>query len=282
MKIIRSSQEMQRTAERLRSEGKRLGLVPTMGFLHEGHLSLVRTIRSSCDSLIMSIFVNPAQFGSGEDYEQYPRDFDRDASLAEEAGVDIIFVPSVDEIYGKEYLTYISVEKITDVMCGKYRPGHFRGVTTIVAQLFNICKPHLAVFGRKDFQQAIVIKRMVKDLKFDIDIIISPIIRESDGLAMSSRNVYLSPEERKDAAVLYKALKLAEQLIRDGEISTKKIGTIMKRMFLSCPHVRLQYLYFCNPDTLEEISTISGSVVIGLAAHVGETRLIDNIEVSLE
>ena len=214
MIIISSINEMQKKADQLRLRGKKIGLVPTMGFLHEGHLSLVQKIKKYCDIIVMSIFVNPKQFAPDEDFKDYPRDFNCDCELAKKQGVDIIFNPLSKNIYSKPYLTYVEVDHITQVLCGASRPTHFKGVTTIVAKLFNIVNPHVVVFGQKDAQQAIVIKQMVKDLNLDIKIIIAPIIREKDGLAKSSRNNYLSSEQRKQALVLFQSLIAAEKMKR--------------------------------------------------------------------
>ncbi|NVM04874.1 MAG: pantoate--beta-alanine ligase, partial [Candidatus Helarchaeota archaeon] len=215
MKIIRKIKEMQSFSEHLKLEGKKIGLVPTMGYLHQGHLSLVEAVRPLCDVVVMSIFVNPTQFAPNEDFARYPKDFKRDKKLAEQSGVDVIFYPSYNEMYKKNYLTAVKVKQITEIMCGKSRPTHFEGVTTVVAKLFNIVKPHIAVFGQKDAQQAVVIKKMIEDLNFDIKIIISPLIRENDGLAVSSRNSYLSACGRKDALVLYKSLMFAKKEIKN-------------------------------------------------------------------
>ena len=268
---------MQEFSERLRSEGKRIGLVPTMGYLHAGHLSLVKTIKPLCDIVVMSIFINPAQFGPNEDFEEYPREFDRDEKLAEESGVDVIFYPSDDEMYKKDYLTTVRVKKITEIMCGISRPVHFEGVTTIVAKLLNIVKPHTAVFGQKDAQQSVVIKKMVEDLNFDIKIIVSPIIREKDGLAMSSRNTYLNEDERKDALVLYKSLKLAEKEIENGEKSAKEIIAKMKKLISEKESVKIDYISMVNYDSFEEVEIIDCKVLVAIAAFAGKTRLIDNI-----
>jgi pantoate--beta-alanine ligase len=230
MKIITKITDMQEQADRLRRQGKKIGLVPTMGYLHEGHLSLVREAQKHSDLVVMSIFVNPTQFGPNEDLEDYPRDFDWDAELARTAGCDIIFYPDVSEIYPGNYLTSVIVEKITKVLCGVSRPTHFRGVTTIVAKLFNIVKPHIAVFGQKDAQQAIVIKKMVVDLNYDIEIIVAPIIREADGLAMSSRNTYLTLGQRKQAAVLYQSLMAAGKMIEAGERDARIIKNQVRQM----------------------------------------------------
>ena len=261
----------------LKKEGKTIGFVPTMGYLHEGHLSLVKAAKKHTDVVVMSIFVNPLQFGPREDFEKYPRDIKRDEQLASEAGVDVIFCPSAKDMYPEGYATYVNVETLTETLCGASRPGHFKGVTTVVAKLFHIVKPDVAYFGQKDAQQAIIIKKMVQDLNLDIEIKVMPIIRESDGLAMSSRNVNLSEEERREALVLHQALKKAEAMIDDGERDAKKIAKTMEAMIGQTGNVRKDYLSIVDAKHLDPVATVSGEVVIAVAAFVGKTRLIDNI-----
>ncbi len=268
---------MQEQANLLRSRGTRIGLVPTMGYLHEGHLSLVREAKKKADIIVMSIFVNPTQFGPNEDFKNYPRDFDRDAALAKTAGCDIIFYPDHCEVYPASYLTYVEVEKITRVLCGLSRPTHFRGVTTIVAKLFNIVKPHVAVFGQKDAQQVMVIKRMVTDLNYDIEIIIAPTIREKDGLAMSSRNSYLSPDQRAQAVVLYQSLMEANRMIDEGERDIGIIKNTMRAMIEQQPDAVIDYIEIVDTATLESQRKLTGEVLIALAVKIGKPRLIDNI-----
>jgi len=268
---------MQELADKLRSAGKSIGFVPTMGYLHPGHLSLVRIAKQQTDFVVVSIFVNPLQFGPAEDFDRYPRDFKRDEQLLEKEGANAIFYPELTEMYPSGFSTSVAVEKLTEQLCGKSRPGHFTGVTTVVAKLFNIVKPDKAIFGQKDAQQAFVIKRMVRDLNFDIEIVIAPTMREPDGLAMSSRNSYLSPEERKESAVLYQALQLAENLIRQGE---KEAGTIIKEMEIlirSKPSARIDYVSIVDTENLQPVKKIEGEVLIALAVRFGKTRLIDNI-----
>lgn len=276
MDIIRTVKEMQQRAEELRLEGRRIGFVPTMGYLHEGHLSLLNLARKHSDITVMSIFVNPTQFGPNEDYDRYPRDFARDERLARERGCDILFYPSVHEMYPKPYRTYVSVEEITDVLCGASRPGHFRGVATVVTKLFNIVKPHVAVFGQKDAQQAIVIKQMVRDLNMDVEILVAPIVREPDGLAMSSRNTYLNEKERQDALVLYRSLKKAEELIRQGERDASRIKQEMETMIRSADTAKIDYVEIVDTTNLKSLDTLKGEVLIALAVWIGKTRLIDN------
>ena len=277
MKIIRKIKGMRSFSERLRLKGKKIGFVPTMGYLHQGHLSLVKSVRPLCDVVVMSIFVNPTQFAPDEDFTRYPRDFKRDKKLAEQSGVDVIFYPSSEEMYKKNYLTVVKVKRITEIMCGKSRPTHFEGVITVVAKLFNIVKPHIAVFGQKDAQQAVVIKKMIGDLNFDIKIIISPLIREKDGLAVSSRNSYLSDYERNDALVLYKSLIFSKKEIKNGENSARNIISKMEELIFQKKSVKLDYIYIADPKTLEKVDIIDRRVLIALAAYVGKTRLIDNI-----
>lgn len=283
MRVITKVKEMQKVADELRKEGKIIGVVPTMGYLHEGHLSLIRIAKEKSDVVITTIFVNPLQFAPNEDYDKYPRDLERDVKLAQSAGCDIIFHPSVEEMYPENFLTYVEVEKLTKVLEGEFRPTHFRGVTTVVAKLFNITKPHIAVFGQKDAQQALIIKQMVRDLNFDIEIIVAPIVRESDGLAMSSRNVYLSESERKDATVLYQSLKLAEKLIEEGERNSGVIISKMEELIKSKPTAKIDYIAIVDPNTLEKVENLSEGkeYLIALAVRIGSTRLIDNTLVKI-
>ncbi len=275
--IIPESEEMQAYSDQLRADGKTIAFVPTMGYLHEGHLSLLREGRKRADSLVLSIFVNPTQFGPNEDLDAYPQDMDRDLELARKEGVDTVFTPIKESLYGREYQTYVSLEKLPMHLCGKSRPEHFRGVATIVTKLFNIVKPHIAIFGEKDFQQLAVIRQMTKDLNFDINIVGWPTIREPDGLAMSSRNTYLTPEQRPSALSLYKALQNAEKLVKTGEKNAEKIITITKESILSNPGTNIDYVEINDPETLDTVTSIKGPVLMALAVKVGKTRLIDNM-----
>ncbi len=281
MQILRSIAEMQRTAEALRQEGKTIGFVPTMGYLHEGHLSLLRRARELSDISVLSIFVNPTQFAPNEDLERYPRDFARDEALARREGCDILFYPSVEEMYPKPYRTYVTVEDITRVLCGKSRPTHFRGVTTVVSKLFNIVKPHVAVFGQKDAQQAIVIKQMVRDLNFDVKIEVGPIMREPDGLALSSRNVYLSPQEREQAPLLYRSLLKAKEHIEKGERDAGRIRKVVEDVLKKATLARVDYIEIVDTRDLKPLQTLQGEVLIALAVYFGNTRLIDNIMINV-
>ncbi|WP_022847160.1 MULTISPECIES: pantoate--beta-alanine ligase [unclassified Desulfurobacterium] len=277
MKKVRTVKEMKGIAEAFKRAGKSIGFVPTMGYLHEGHLSLVRRARKENDIVVMSIFVNPTQFGPNEDFEKYPRDEKRDSKLAEREGVDILFLPAVEELYPEPYRTYVEVSEITEVLCGARRPGHFRGVTTIVTKLFNIVKPDRAYFGKKDFQQYKVIKQMVKDLNMDVEVVGCPIVRENDGLAMSSRNIYLSLEERESALSLYNALKLAKELIEKGERRAPRIKEQMEKFILSHPNVKkIDYIEIVDQDNFKDVEFIKEGNLIALAVFVGDTRLIDN------
>jgi pantoate--beta-alanine ligase len=253
MRVISTIREMQRVAERLRREGKRIGVVPTMGCLHELHLNLIRLARENSDVVIVTIFVNPTQFGPTEDFGRYPRDLKRHRRLAEAGRADVLFTPKMSEMHPEEYLTYVRVDKLSNVPDGKFRPTHFLGVTTVVAKLFNITKPHVAIFGQKDAQQAVIIRRMVRDLNLDIDVLVAPIIRETGGLAMSSRNVYLNPGERNDALVVRKALDLAERMIHSGEHDTRKIRRKMRQLITSRSHTDPDYVAMVDADTLEEL-----------------------------
>jgi len=267
---------MQIRSESLRLAGKRIAFVPTMGYFHEGHLSLMKEARNNADHVVASIYVNPTQFGPKEDFSKYPRDFDRDAMMAQSVGVDVIFFPSNKEMYPDGYQTYVDVEKITQNLCGVSRPGHFRGVTTICCKLFNIVKPHVAIFGKKDFQQLAAIKRMVADLNLDLEIVGMPTFREPDGLAMSSRNVYLSPEERTSALSLVGSLKMAQKLYAEGERKASVIIGEAQKLIGSAKFTDIDYIKICDAATLEDVEDIQSEVVMALAVRVGKTRLIDN------
>jgi len=280
MEIIRKVSIMQKIADRLREEGKSIGFVPTMGAFHEGHLSLMERAKRENDILIISIFVNPIQFGPGEDYRRYPRPFEKDRALAKKVGVDILFCPSVAEMYGKDYSTYVEVEGLSRGLCGLSRPGHFRGVASVVLKLFNIVKPHVAYFGEKDYQQMRIIERMVKDLNVEVEIRECPIIRESDGLAMSSRNSYLTSLERRESLSLYRALKQAKELIKAGR-SISDVVSEMEKIIRRGQHSRIDYISIVDPRTLEEMDRVGPGkrALVALAVWVGKTRLIDNIVV---
>jgi pantoate--beta-alanine ligase len=277
MKICATIPEARTACREARANRKRLGLVPTMGALHEGHLSLVRAAKAQCDVVGVSIFVNPTQFGPTEDLAKYPRQFERDCALLEKEGVDILFAPTVEEIYPRGSITWVTVEGLSDKLDGQSRPGHFRGVTTVVAKLFNIIEPHGAFFGQKDAAQLAVIRRMVRDLNFPVEIVACPIVREADGLAMSSRNAYLNREERGRAIVLHRSLEGAQERFRAGERNSNRLISAARELISSEPDVRVDYLEMVDPESLEPVEIASGKVLLAVAAYVGTTRLIDNM-----
>jgi pantoate--beta-alanine ligase len=276
MRVIESVKDMQSFSNSVRHE-KRIGLVPTMGFLHEGHLALVRKARELSDLVVVSIFVNPIQFGPNEDFDRYPRDFERDKALLESEKTDVIFYPERGELYQEGYCTYIQVRGLEDRLCGQTRKGHFIGVATVVAKLFNIVKPHLAVFGQKDYQQLKIIERMVKDLNMDVEIISYPTVREIDGLAMSSRNTYLTPLERQKALLINKSLRHVEGLFKLGQRQAAVLKDEAKRMLGLTEGVEIEYISICDRDSLYEVDEIKDSAVLAIAVKIGRTRLIDNI-----
>jgi pantoate--beta-alanine ligase len=259
------------------SYGGRVGLVPTMGYLHEGHLSLVRRAREECDHVVVSIFVNPAQFGPREDLSKYPRDLDRDLRLLEPLGVNLVWMPTAEIMYPPGYQTWVEVEGITRPLEGSMRPGHFRGVTTVVAKLFNAVQPDKAYFGQKDAQQAAVIRQMRRDLNFPLEIVVCPIVREPDGLAMSSRNMYLDPEQRKAATVLSRSLRAVQEAYATGERDAEKLRGKMKEVLAGEPLADVQYVSCADYDTLEELDTVTGKALLSMAVFMGKTRLIDNL-----
>jgi len=280
MEIIRDTGKMQRRAEALRSQGKRIAFVPTMGYLHPGHLSLMEEGKRRADVLVSSIFVNPTQFGPQEDLEAYPRDFENDEKLMQEVGVDIVFYPTVEGMYPEGFQTSVRVEKITRHLCGASRPVHFGGVATVVTKLFHIVKPHVALFGDKDFQQRVVIQRMVRDLNFDVEVVGCPTVREPDGLAMSSRNAYLSPTERQKALAGKQALDHAVERFQGG---MRDAGTLLdeaRDILTACPDMRVDYLKICDTGTLEEVEQVRVEAVLAVAVFLGKTRLIDNVVLS--
>jgi len=277
MKTYTTVEEMRVASRAARLGGLRLGLIPTMGALHEGHLSLVRAAKAQCDAVAVSIFVNPLQFGPTEDLAKYPRTFERDRALLEQEDVDFLFAPSVEELYPGKAITYVTVEGLSEKLCGRSRPGHFRGVTTVVAKLFHIVEPDLAFLGQKDAAQATIIRRMVRDLNFPVEIIVSPIVRETDGLAMSSRNAYLSPQERKSAPILYRALKEVQRKFDQGERSAVRLVDAGKNVLAQESGVRLDYVEIVDPDTLDPVEKTENTALVAVAAFVGSTRLIDNV-----
>jgi pantoate--beta-alanine ligase len=278
MRTLTGIEEAQHACLEARRNGRRIGFVPTMGALHEGHLSLMRSARSQCDFVVASIFVNPLQFGPNEDLAKYPRPFERDQQLLEAEKVDLLFAPEAPTMYPEGAVTYVDVEGLTETLEGKTRPGHFRGVTTVVSKLFHIVQPDFAFFGQKDAQQATIIRKMVRDLNFPIQVVVCPIVREKDGLAMSSRNVYLSPEERKQATVLYRALTRMQTLADSGERSAAALLKAGEDVISEEPDVRLDYLAVVDTETLQPIDDVSHGALIPIAAYVGKTRLIDNVQ----
>ncbi len=277
MKVIKTVAEMSAEATRLRNEGKRISFVPTMGNLHEGHLSLMRMAKPLADVLVVSIFVNPLQFEPGSDFNAYPRTFQEDLEKCEPVGVDIVFAPTESDLYPEGFQTTVEVKELSKGLCGDFRPGHFKGVATVVLKLFNIVRPHVAVFGEKDYQQLCVIRRMVKDLNLDIEIVGHPTVRETDGLAMSSRNQYLSPDERKRAALIYKFLLEAKNLFEHGERRAQRLIATVQNGLARDPRISVEYVSIRDLDTLKPLDTLDRPAVMALAVHIGKTRLIDNI-----
>jgi pantoate--beta-alanine ligase len=277
MEVIKTVKEMKAFSSQARGAGKVIAFVPTMGFFHEGHLSLMREGRRRGDLLIVSLFVNPTQFAPHEDLKNYPRDFERDCQMAEEVGTDILFAPEVDEMYPPDHQTSVQVEKVTRNLCGRSRPAHFRGVTTVVMMLFEIVTPHVTIFGEKDYQQLVTIRQMVRDLHISVEVVGMPTVREPDGLAMSSRNTYLPPEQRKAALSLYRSLQRARELLQKGEQRASRILDEMNGILRSEPLVRMDYVQICDAYTLQDVDRIEGDVVVALAAYLGKTRLIDNL-----
>ena len=277
VKICATIPDARAAGRAVRANRKRLGLVPTMGALHEGHLSLVRAAKAQCDAVAVSIFVNPTQFGPTEDLAKYPRSFERDCALLEKEGADILFAPSVNEMYRKGEATWVMVEGLSDKLDGRSRPGHFRGVTTVVAKLFHILEPDVAFFGQKDAAQVAIIRRFVRDLNFPVEIAVCPIVREPDGLAMSSRNAYLNPEERQRALVLQRSLREVEIQFHAGETRAPRLIAAARKIIAQEPQVRLDYFEIVDPDTLEPIERTSQPTLVAVAAYVGATRLIDNV-----
>ncbi len=276
MAILRDPKRLQALMDKMRRKGLKIGLVPTMGYLHEGHASLIRAARKQSDVVVLSIFVNPTQFGPNEDLAKYPRDMERDEEIAMAEGVDIIYYPEPDSMYGPGYQTYLTLEELPNSHCGESRPVHFRGVATVCAKLFNIVLPHKAFFGRKDYQQCAVIKRMVKDLNMNLEIETLPTVREADGLAMSSRNAYLDPDQRKQALCLGEALNLASDMTASGITDAGEIVAAMRGHIERMPEARIDYVSVADTETLEELDTIADTAVALLAVYFGKTRLIDN------
>lgn len=279
IQIAKTIAEIRKYVAQARMAGKTVGFVPTMGALHAGHVSLIEAAVRRCNYVVVSIFVNPTQFGPGEDFEKYPRPFEKDAQICERCGTHAIFAPSSEEMYPRKNLTWVTVEKLTEPLCGRSRPGHFRGVTTVCTKLFNIVGADVAFFGQKDAQQATVIRRMVADLNMPLEIVVCPTVREPDGLAMSSRNQYLSPQERSQAPVIYRALKHCEKLMQAGWRDAAEVAEEMKRVLSEAPDLRPEYIGIVDAESLEPCDPIRGRVLVAVAARLGATRLIDNIVV---
>jgi len=277
MKTAKTIQSVRDEVTAARKKGKTIGLVPTMGALHVGHISLIAQAKKRTDFVVVSIFVNPTQFGPSEDFKNYPRPVNDDLNICQKNGVDIVFHPSVEQMYPHQNLTWVNVEKITDPLCGRLRPNHFRGVATVCTKLFNIVAPDIAFFGQKDAQQAAVIKQIVADLNMPLEIVICPTIREPDGLAISSRNKYLNPDQRGQAPALYKALRKCQQMIDDNITDTENITTEMRKILEESPDIKLEYICITDAQTLEPCLNIKGKVLIAVAARLGPARLIDNI-----
>lgn len=277
MEVAKTIESVRKLVKAARGEGKVIGLVPTMGALHIGHISLIEAAVKKCDFVLVSIFVNPTQFGPSEDFEKYPRPIDADLEICKKAGVDAVFAPTTEQIYPQENLTWVNVEKLTEELCGRFRPGHFRGVTSVCAKLFNIVSPDIAFFGQKDAQQAIVIKRMVADLNMPLEIIVCPTVREGDGLAVSSRNQYLTEQERKDAAYIYKSFEEGRKLAESGVTDCKEIIAKIREILNRIPSITIEYVDIVDAETIQPVENITGRILIAIAVKIGSTRLIDNI-----
>ena len=276
MKVIASIQDMTRYSRMLRTQNQTIALVPTMGFLHEGHLDLMKQGKKKADHLVVSIFVNPAQFGPAEDFSTYPRALEQDLEQCRQVGASAVFTPSDAQIYPSGFETYVGLEKLPFHLCGLSRPTFFKGVATVVTKLFNIVQPHFALFGEKDFQQLAVIRRLVEDLNFDIDIVGVPIVREPDGLAMSSRNKYLTSSQRPHALLLHQCLETVEKMVKQGETDAQKILARATKILTSGPDMQVDYVSICDPDSLDEVDVIQSKVLCAMAVWIGKTRLIDN------
>ena len=277
MEVVKTIESVRTLVKTARRDGRKIGLVPTMGALHVGHISLIETAVKSCDFVVVSIFVNPTQFGPGEDFEKYPRPLEADLEICTKAEVDVVFAPTPEEMYPDKNITWVNVEKLTDKLCGRSRPGHFRGVTTVCAKLFNIVTPDIAFFGQKDAQQSVVIKQMVADLNMPLEIVICPTIRESDGLAVSSRNQYLNRQQRQDAAWLYKSLQKSLEMVNADTIDAEEIISEMKKILNQKSSIEIEYINIVDPDFLGDIDKITDKALVVVAVRVGQARLIDNI-----
>jgi len=282
MEVAKTIKSVRKLVKAACAKGKKIGFVPTMGALHIGHVSLIEAAVQQTDFVVVSIFVNPTQFGPTEDFEKYPRPFDDDLEICRKKGIAVVFAPTPEDIYPSENLTWVNVEKLTEPLCGQFRPGHFRGVTTVCAKLFNIVAPDIAFFGQKDAQQAIVIKRMVADLNMPLEIVICPTIREPDGLAVSSRNQYLTEKQRKDATLIYKSLQKCREMIEAGVTDTQEIIGQIRKILNQIPSAKIEYVSIVNAETLENLDQAAGKVLAAVAVKIGSTRLIDNILVDAD
>jgi len=281
MEIAKTIDAVRNLVRAARDKEKTIGLVPTMGALHQGHISLIEAAAGQSQFVVVSIFVNPTQFEPGADFENYPRNLDADIEICQKAGVNVIFAPSAEEIYPRQNLTWVNVEQLTEPLCGRFRPGHFRGVTTVCAKLFNIVQPDIAFFGRKDAQQAIVIKRMVEDLNIPLEIVVCPTVRQTSGLAVSSRNKYLNENQKKDAALLYAALQSCREMIDRGTRDSRQLIDRMRKVLSRCDAISIEYISIVDAQSLKELETLQGQVLVALAVRLGPARLIDNILVDV-
>jgi len=281
MKVAKTIESVRRLVKAARRDGKKIGLVPTMGALHIGHISLIETAARSCDFIVVSIFVNPTQFGPGEDFQRYPRPLEADLEICKKAGVDVVFAPTTEQMYPQENLTWVSVEKLTEQLCSRFRPGHFRGVATVCAKLFNIVEPDVAFFGQKDGQQAIVIRRMVDDLNMPLEIVVCPTVREPDGLAVSSRNQYLTDAQKKEATYIYKSLQKAQEMINASITDCNAIISQMRMILNQAPSIKIEYINIVDDEMVQSTDRIAGKVLVAVAVRIGSTRLIDNIMIDV-
>ena len=277
MEVAETIESVRKVVKAARRQGRKIGLVPTMGALHVGHVSLIEAAVKNCDFVVVSIFVNPTQFGPGEDIENYPKPFEADLEICREAGVDVVFAPAPQQMYPAENLAWVTVEKLTEPLCGRGRPVHFRGVTTVCTKLFNITAPDVAYFGQKDAQQAIVIKRMVADLNMSLEIVVCPTVRERSGLAVSSRNQYLSEQQKKDATNIYKSLQMCRRMIDAGVSESRQIIAAMRKMLQQIPSIEIEYVSIVDAETLQDVESIAGKILAAVAVRIGPARLIDNI-----
>jgi pantoate--beta-alanine ligase len=282
MEVAQTIESVRKLVEAARRNGKKIGFVPTMGALHAGHVSLIEAAAKECDFVVVSIFVNPTQFGPGEDFEKYPRPIEVDLEICRKAGVDVVFSPAPKEMYPAKNITWVNVEKLTEPLCGRSRPGHFRGVTTVCAKLFNIVTPDVAYFGQKDAQQATVIRRMVQDLNMPLRIVVCPTVREPNGLAVSSRNQYLSAQQKRDAGQIYQSLEKCRQMIAAGVIDPQQIIDEMRNILQQVPSIEIEYVSLVDAETLEAVEQIAGGILAAVAVRLGPARLIDNILVDAD